>query len=324
MSFNSLVAKRVVLRTMTPHWQLQNPQLYGMQSIVNPLPTYTPPLHNGYPMNVQEQNTYPPTDVQSQQSVSQPPRQLMPQIVSNRYVASHSFNSSHLTPYNVVPVAPQHNAPQSHPQSQYHPHPMPYPLYPAIGSTVNHRANVNYHQFRGHVQQQQHINPHPPQSIRDQSATTMYQSNAAPKAIVKLGPHRPQNANKSNLLISGFVRHFHGPSNFRLFPNDIVRIIFDFYYLAHGQWMGQTIFIEIVPSEPENSNHKFPLYLMWSFDGYFTKSRGRPRSDPLQTMWRMYPKSECSGFTLRPVNRDDINKVDCITPKTKFLGIFPK
>ena len=316
LSFQSSfsVAKRVALWTMTSHWQLQNPQLYGMQSITNPVPTHAPLSHNGYSMNIQQQSTYPPPHGQPQQCATQPPRHLMPQIVSNRYVPSHTFNYSHPISYNVIP---QHNVPQS----QYYPTPMHLPLYPAIGSTVNHRVNVNYHPFRGHVQQQQHMNPHPPQSIRDQSATTMYQSNAVPNATVEVIPHRPQNANKSNLLVIGFVRHFHGPSNFRLFPNDVVRIIFDFYYLAHGQWMGQTISIEVMPPDPENCNNKSPLYLYSVCDSRVGTTSERARA---RAMWRMYPKSECSGFTLRPVDRDDINKVDCITPKTKFLGIFPK
>ena len=302
-----------------PYGQPQQPVLQPSRHLMLQIPsdrTITSDAalsHNGFPMNVQQHTTYHPPHGQIHQSVSQPPRHLMPQIVSNQYVASHTFNSSHLTPYNVIP---QHNAPQN----QYYPTPMHLPLYPAIGSTVNHRANANYHPFRGHVQQQQHMNPRPPQSMSNQIARTMHQSNASPNATVDVRPHRPQNANKSSLLVIGFVRHFHGPSNFRLFPNDVVRIIFDFYYLAHGQWLGQTFSIEIVPPDPEKWIYKSPLYLRNG--GYSIVCR--TTSERAMSMWRMYLKSQCSGFTLRPVDRYDINKVDCITPGTKFLGISPK
>ena len=270
--------------------QQQNSHIHGMQTVAHSLSAQPPPSQNGYPMNVQ-QSTLPLPYVQPQQPVSQPSRHLMPQIASNQFVASHTFNSSHLIPYNVIL---QHNAPQN----QYYPTPMPLPLYPANGSTINnHRANANYHQFRGHVQQQQHMKPHPPPSMSNQIAGTM---------------HSPQNKKRSHLLINGFLRHCQRTNDFNRFPSELVHLIFDLYYLIHSEWLNQNINIQIgdVNGHSDKDGYvswkwyphdTFRLTDIWCYDTFGMY--------PNETsIWRMYPKPECGGFTLRPT---ELYKAEC-------------
>ena len=91
--------------------------------------------------------------------------------------------------------------------------------------------------------------------------------------------------------------------------SDIVRIIFDHYYLVHGEWMKQNILIQTVDASDEDKYINLRESDTFSFD----------QNKPSESIWRMYPDPEYEGFILRPA---DINEAENITESTKFLGIF--
>ena len=99
-----------------------------------------------------------------------------------------------------------------------------------------------------------------------------------------------------------------------MFPSDIVRIIFDHYYLIHGEWFRHNIHIQVVNAKEDDRK----LYLHPPPSGSSLVGSG-PKA-----IWRMYPKSECDGFILRPINQEQLNRGENVTEHTKFLGIYSK
>merc|ERR1719295_205999 len=95
--------------------------------------------------------------------------------------------------------------------------------------------------------------------------------------------------------------------DFIFVSSDIVKIIFDLYYLLHSEWLNQNITIQIA-----NSKEGEGLYLDGCSRTYFVDVTANPTPDLLpgsgwrwdvhSPIWRMYPHSESGGFLIRGTN----------------------
>lgn len=142
---------------------------------------------------------------------------------------------------------------------------------------------------------------------------------------IKMGRHCPQNKKRSDMLINGFMRHCKGPGNFNWFPSELVQLIFDLYYLNHGEWLNQNITIQIVDPDQRNG---LDVHLGACHRGYGSMSIPRLTvthspmlfidRDVKSPIWRMYPHHEGGGFMVRPANPFEAENVKEFT---RFLGI---
>ena len=136
--------------------------------------------------------------------------------------------------------------------------------------------------------------------------------------------HSPQNKKRSNLLINGFIRHYKRTNDFNRFPSELVHLIFDLYYLIHGEWLNQNINIQIVSGV--NGDKYEDVYLgaetapwyPYAYDTLCVTDYPSFSSECETSIWRMYPKPECGGFILRPTN---LLESESATKRKRFLGI---
>lgn len=123
-----------------------------------------------------------------------------------------------------------------------------------------------------------------------------------------------QNTRCSKLLINGFIRQFPGTFDFNFFPTELARIIFDFYYLAHEEWLNQNFIIQMVDPNQRKGER---IYLGGHFGSRCVQLSCSVINNG-STIWKIYPNAKSGGFILCLL---DIEGAEYVI-RNKNLGIF--